>query len=654
MSEVPPRKPDPRARSSRPAGAPSPHAQNAGRALPAQQQDRASERSFSAASQLAGPQIQLLPVERPPQPADIASGTEPAGEPMTAPIAEPRSAWGNVFGFLLVVAGAVAASLPDAKWAEWLTPAGEPWTTESCRWIVAGILIIAAISFLRAKPFYFLLTSGLVMLTAYCFDIVVGGKLSAFIDATAGSGAAGRVLAVAALAFGYLIHSSPRAATPNATGVFSLVLIGFAGVGVVYGWYDNSLHVMAPRLGEGINRFVQTWSEECTWAIALILVAIGVAASRTKTVHFLGAFLLGALAYHCVQAGCAKTVAFPSTDGIHIPNIETFSLANVVLWRWVAAGELVLLGIILLHLSLGMGALNVAFALVWMLAGIAAYQQIGRLSVVRVFSEGVAQMAAWPGIGKPPGAPLDMWGLPLPNPRTQMLRPGGSAVGQLPPVPPARAASKGAASRPAPRLPTPLEVERARAEALNSVQQNGSTELPRQALVSEVVPLIWMYLTAILAGIIGITGLRMLSGSTAYRICLFLGLWLGFALGCYALTIVWPRNPDLPWSSWAAEFRESRYHVYVIWLAFLGSMAFAGIWALLLSARTSPWIHASIYSIFLGTVLTIVWVAVLIRFGGFPRLPTWTTIAIAAGQSSMAWVLLMHLTLSGRAGRQGQ
>ena len=551
--------------------------------------------------------------------------------------AATRSSWGHLLGFVLVLAGAIIATLPSTKWAEWLAQAGDPWTTESCRWIVSGVLIIAGVSFLGSKPFFFLITSALVMLTAYCLDVVIGGKLSTFINATAGSDVAVRVLPVASLAVGYLIHTSPRAATPNTKGVFSLVLIGFAGVGIAQNWYAECLKAVAPRFGEEAFRFVSDWSEECTWAVALILVAIGVAASRTRTIHFLGAILLCAMAYHCIQDGYTKIVSFPTTNGIDIPDIPTISFANVAMWRWVAAGELVLLGIILLHLSLGMGALNIAFALVWMIAGMAVYQEIGKLSLVRLAAQGVAHSAAPATAGRPPtGEPLSMWGLPLADPRTQMGQPGSRAA-KRPPAPP----------------PTTQELERARAEARASVQQNDAPEIASQGLVREVVPLIWMYFTAILAGIIGITGFRMLSSRDGYRFGLMFLLLVLFAAGCTWLGMKWPRNSEQSWLSWAAAFRESRYHVHLIWLIFIASMSFTGIWALLLSSRTSSWIHASIYCTFLGTVLTIVGVAVLIRFGGFPRLPTWTSIAIAAGQSSMAWVLLMHLSLSARTDRQG-
>jgi hypothetical protein len=282
--------------------------------------------------------------------------------------------------------------------------------------------------------------------------------------------------------------------------------------------------------------------------------------------------------------------------------------------------------------------MNVAFALLWMLAGMAVYQEIGKLSLVRLAAQGVTQNAAPAAAGKTgPSEPLSMWGLPLADPRTQMGQAGSRAVNR----------------GPAPRAPNAAELERARAKARASVQQNGSTEMASQGIVREIVPLAWMYCTTILAGIIGITGFRMLSSREGYRLGLMLLLLVLFAAGCTWLGMKWPRDSEQSWLSWAAAFRESRYHVYLIWLMFLGCMCLAGIWALLFETRSTSWIHASIYCTFAGTILTLVAVAALIRFGGFPRLPVWTYIAIAAGQSSMAWVLLMHLSLSDRPSRQG-
>jgi hypothetical protein len=570
-----------------------------------------------------------------------------------------------VLGFVLVLAGALLAALPAGQWAEWLVRTGEPWTTETSRWLLVSIVILAGVSFLRSKPIAFLVTSALVLVSIYSVDRMIGGGFSAVINAAAGLDVATRVMPVIAVAIGYLIHTAPRVAVPSVQSICGLVLVALGGLGVVNGWYDDSLHTLAARLGREAVRFVADWTEECTWALALVLVAIGVASSRTKPILFLNAVLLGALAYYCIQAGAAKLVTFPTTNGIEFPDLQTVSLANVVLWRWVVAGELLLLALILLHLALGIGALSVAFAMAWMFAGLSAYHEIGKLSLVRL-SQQVGQQG-------PPGAPgsqpLPMWGLPFTPPAAQNrpdLASGSKETLPRQPSADETSARRVSAGRPGSSRartqesrdlsqakggqPLPLdnakvvppdgiELERANAEAQAGLQQG---------LVREITPLVWMYLTAILAGVIGVTGFSLLSRNEAYRTWLTIALVFIFGLACADLWVKWPRDRQQSWLQWAAGFRLSRYHEYVIWLAFLGSLAVAGIFALRRTSRPVHWVHASVYCIFLGTILSLISVAVLIRFGGFTTLPVWTYIALAAGQSSLAWLLMMHLSLSSR------
>jgi len=139
-----------------------------------------------------------------------------------------------------------------------------------------------------------------------------------------------------------------------------------------------------------------------------------------------------------------------------------------------------------------------------------------------------------------------------------------------------------------------------------------------------------------------------LSSSSAGRTWLLIGLWFVLGLGCAWLWTVWPRNPDQSWLQWLAGFLFSRYHGHLIWLTFLASVAVVGIWAVRGSGSDESWIFSGIYAAFVGTALTLVATAVLIQYGGFPRLPVWTYIVIAAGQSALAWILMMHLTLRGR------
>jgi hypothetical protein len=499
-----------------------------------------------------------------------------------------------------------------------------------------------------AKPIAVLVTSVIVLFTIHCVDVLAAGKLTALAESIAGAGAGPRFMAVAAVAIGYLTHAFGGTAT-GARGAVSLIFIGLAGVGVTRGWYDRGLQSILPRLTSDAGTFLGQWGEECTWAAALMVAAIGVALSRGKLVHFLSAVLLGALAYHCVQSGCVKVVSFPGSD-ISIPDIETVGLDNVALWRWVATGELALLGLILLHLSLGIGGLSLAFALAMMIGGLAAYHEMGTLSLARslgqFLGQGVAQQPQSTQKQRATTDPLSMWGLPV----SEATGPGGQRL----PEQPRRAKSRPIvnnhrtpASSSAPSTASGEELAQARQEAIKSLSSPPDRAAEGELLVAAVTPVVWIYVTALLAGVIAATGLRMVVGGQVARALLLMALWFCAGLGSAWLIAQWPRNPEQSWVQWAAAFGTSRYHEQLIWLVFVVCAAVAGLWALWFSRGSAAWIHASIYASFLGTILTLIGVAALIRYGGFPRLPVWTYIVLAAGQSSLAWVLLMHLSLSG-------
>ncbi len=579
------------------------------------------------------PPIQLLPVERASTPlGGRSSGAGRFAASVGAPGAAGEAAqtgWGPAVGFLLVLAGVILAVASGERWTSLTGWAGEPWTSDACRWLLSGILMIGGVSFLSAKPIAVLFTSAIILLAVHCVDLLVAGRLTAIIETVADAGAGPRLMVIAAVALGYLTHMF-GGPTTSARGAVALAFIGFAGVGVIHDWYERGLLAVAPSLGTDATDFVGQWGDECTWAVALILAAIGVALSRGRLVHFLAALMLAAIAYYCIQSGRTVIVSFPGSE-IAIPDIETVGLANVTRWRWVAAGELMLLGLILLHLSLGVGGLNLVFAFAWMFAGLAAYDEVGKLSLARLVSQGVAQHQA-SQTQRVSTNPMGMWGLPLTDPSSGQAR--QADVG--------RSSSQAAVGRIAPE-----SASRARPDGPASVRAGAQELAETELLVSGVAPVVWIYLTALLAGVIGVTGIRMLLESNVHRALLLMALWFVVGLGSAWLAMHWPRDAGQSWVQWLAAFGTTRYHGHLIWLVFVACMAVAGLWALWLSRSASPWIHASVYCIFLGTILSLVAVAGLIRYGGFPRLPVWTYIALAAGQSSQAWVLMMHVSLSG-------
>ena len=343
--------------------------------------------------------------------------------------------------------------------------------------------------------------------------------------------------------------------------------------------------------------------QECTWGTIVVLTAIGVSCSQTRPIHFLSAVLLVALAYYCIQQGKVAVVAFPEL-GEHVRPLHIQNLGNIPLWRWVLAGELVLLGAILLHMALGVGALTLAFALVWLAAGMQVDRAIGRLTMARLVGQyggSIVREAGERGGSGPPLADGTM-GLPMAA------------------APDAATKDLGAAAKP----------------------------LSSSLLVGAVTPTVWLYMTAVLAGFIGVAGLRMLSDHPGFRVWSSVGLWFVFGMGLMWLWSVWPRDPDQSWSQWLSTWGLSRYHVQAVWLTALGVMAISGSWALREGSRYETWLYVAAGCIALGTVLSLVAVALLIRFGGFSPLPAWAYVAISAGQSSIMWVLLMHLSLGFR------
>lgn len=535
--------------------------------------------------------------------------------------------------------GAPSAAAPDAVApgaAAPVSPIVEFIARDATRWVASGLVIIAALSMLRARALAVIVTAAMFLATVYCCDELLNWKWSRAFDGWLTEGSAKYVAVFLASVFGYLVHSRGESAGLSFRGLAALLIVVAASVGIVGGWYDFS--GVAPRIGPSVARLANEWGDECTWAAVLVLTAIGVASSRTKPVHFLIAVMLGALAWHCIESGLVEFKSFPRLETIDgsVPVVEDRSLRNVELWRWVVAAELVLLSLVLLHLSLGMGALNTAFGLAWMFVGLSVYQSVGSLSLVRTVRDGVAASATISGAGSAAGqsAPLFNWGLPLgagaaasrPSPAggASESRTAFSAAGET-------NAKTAAASNP--------ELEAARQQAIRSVQ--------RLATVREVAPFAWMFLTAILAGLISVTGVSMMTGSAAVRLGVLCGLWLLLGIGATTLFLTWSQTTET-WIGWLANLRYSRHHTAAVWLAFIASAAVMGFWALRRDADLGAWVHASAAAMLLGTCLSLGATAILIYFGGFPNLPTWVYVAVAAGQSSLMWVLLLEQNFTAR------
>lgn len=561
-------------------------------------------------------------------------GTSSAGEVATStvtarsPSTTPDRAWPRIVGFYVFIGMGALAGMTAESWSSWMDWAGQPWTSETCRWSVVALVGTTALSFLNTRPIFVVLAAALFAMTAYSSNLLLANKLAKWTLPFVGNAAASTVLAVAAAVFGYLVHSSSKPKAPSVRGVLSVAIVSLAGIGAVRGWFTWS--DVATRLGPGAVNVVTEWGQEVVWATVLILTAIGVSWSRTRPVHLLNAVLLVSLAYACVKGGYSREVQFPElSQGGTIISIEHDSYTNVASWRWVIAAELVCLSAVLIHMAAGLGALTALFAIVWMTVGLALYHSIGTMALVQGGSNVLGGALS----------PLGGMGLPV-NP----VRPATIQPSRTTPVP---------ASNPElAKANADIELARIKSEAMLAMRNARGAEADREAamqkaarpsVISDLTIYGWMLLTSLFAGVLAVCGLRMLSENAGYRYLCTATLWVGFMGGAIALAMVWPKEPGQTWDKWLAAFRYGRYHEYVFWLTFIGAMAFFGIWALATSRRPAAWTNVAVMSILLGTLTSMSAAAILIRFGGFPPLPVWVYAVAAASQSSLMWVLLFRV-----------
>jgi hypothetical protein len=542
----------------------------------------------------------------------------------------------GIVGCAILLAGTMIAILPLERWQSLVTWGPPALASERARLLVASFIGICGLSFLRSRPIQVVVSSVMFALATVVCDRLLEHRISGLIWAWTGFDLARYLLPLAAAAFGFFVHAHPRGDPPTLRGALSLSLVSLAALGVADDWYEWDW--LLERLGPAGSDIAAAWQEPITWATVLILVAIGVAASRHRPVHLLNALVLAALAYHCIQSGLVETRVFPElARGDVVPALDSTSYKNVEAWKWVAAAELFGLGVILLHQALGLGALCVGFAMSWMVGGLAVCNSVERLGAIRSFLDpdlmsGYSTQSNTTPNGRRP-TPLFNWGLPLGGEKSgaATAAPGGSTNT-------ANRSPAGPGNTRASRV-SPKELAEARQRAVDSTQK---------AAVRAIVPAIWVYLIAVLAGLIAAAGLQLLMPTTGIRIGTIVLLVLGFGVALTALCIAWPRDETFGWQKWAAAFRYSDHSAHAVWVTFLGSTALASVWALGLAARRSLWVHIASAAILLGTAMTIAATSALIEFGGFGNLPAWVYVVIAAGQSSLAWVLLTHQNLAGR------
>ncbi len=500
------------------------------------------------------------------------------------------SAFRLTLGFVLVCAGILVVSTSNDVWRGLFTEG----RFDRLASPAAGALLVllGGLRLRSSLPYFmhFCVTSVLVCGTAIIGNILLDGNVS------------WRWLVLGGVALGYLIHAGRRVASVSILGMLGWILIGVACVGSVRGWFDFSR--LGAWLGGSTESFFVEWGTECTWGTVLLLTAIGVSWSRTRPIHFLNAAMLAALAYYCFWDGYLKMVSFPGL-GEAIAPLPSYDLANIDPWRWVLLGELVLLSLVLLNMALRMGALTLVCAVAWLAATtLHVDQKMGRdavLGYLNVLNQPVQT-----------GDDAGRTGATARRPGKLSLGPVGESD-----------------KKPAPPL-TPA----------------GKQSLLQRANIHIAGLYAWVYLTAVLSGIIAAAGLRLLINHERFRMWTAFALWAAFGAGLSYLWSIWPEASN--WADRLSAFVIPTSHRCAVLLTALGSTAIFGSWSLRRSSSYRTWLYAAAVCIFIGTALTLVAIALLIRFGGLSPMPVWAYAVVAAAQSSMMWVLLMHQSTRGR------
>ena len=171
-----------------------------------------------------------------------------------------------------------------------------------------------------------MVTSTLICVAGHCVNRLLGLDFSE------------RPIVLISLALGFMIHAAPAVSPPNVRGIAGLVMVMLASLGAVGAWGEHVPYYDWSRVGSIIGPTWESpfrfWSSECTWGVTVTLTAIGVSMSATRSIHFLNAVLLGALAFFCIQEGKIGIEDFTSLGKGHI---EVVDWNYVQSWRWVAA-----------------------------------------------------------------------------------------------------------------------------------------------------------------------------------------------------------------------------------------------------------------------------------------------------------------------------
>ncbi len=167
-------------------------------------------------------------------------------------------------------------------------------------------------------------------------------------------------------------------------------------------------------------------------------------------------------------------------------------------------------------------------------------------------------------------------------------------------------------------------------------------------IVAATTAAVWIYLNAIFAGVIAVCGLRMMLKEAAARWWVGNGLWLVFSMLAMWVYIHWPRYDDFNLVTQLQVLVAYEVHLVVIPMVAALAAAVFGIWALRWNSRYDTWLYVAATMVFLGTLASFGTLAVMIQYSFLEPLPIVSYIALAVAQSSLMWVLLLHVNFRDR------
>lgn len=291
------------------------------------------------------------------------------------------------------------------------------------------------------------------------------------------------------------------------------------------------------------------------------------------------------------------------------------------------------------------GIVCLLVAVGWVIAAQRAYNWVGTLILCDLVSKGMSQM-------QPPNASMAATG----------VGPGGLAPGRgaaqtfsiFPPINPRKNIDTDVAHT---GRPQPVQIQ---GENPNAKRAEAMT---RAIGFAEGTRAAWTLLMYAFAGVIAVAGIAACFRTTASRlppfalICIGLGICVGALIGLQGARAasISAATTQPAWqqlitllriaAAWILGTLQDRY----AWVAFLAAGCFiavlCGLAALRPTSNPRRWIIAAVTVIFLGTAGSLAAISILEQMADFPPLAIRAIIAVAAGQSFFAWLLLSLLHL---------